>query len=190
MSFDNNEFYYEFKIDSKISENEFDKIEKKIFEMDNSIYIKLLRISGVYHEGKMNNEMIDRISGKAFNSKKELDEYLLFLEEAKERDHRKIGKELDLFRFSEYVGPGLPLNSPRGVIIREELQKEVEKICKRYGFEKVSCPSFADISLFQISGHAYKFNDELFRVNSPKGHEFVLKPVQCPHHCQLYASKL
>ena len=190
VSFDNNEFYYEFKIDSKISENEFDKIEKKIFEMDNSIYIKLLRISGVYHEGKMNNEMIDRISGKAFNSKKELDEYLLFLEEAKERDHRKIGKDLDLFCFSEHVGPGLPLYSPRGVIIRDELQKEVEKICKRYGFEKVSCPSLADISLFQISGHAYKFNDELFRVNSPKGHEFVLKPVQCPHHCQLYASKL
>ena len=190
ISFDNDEFYYEFKIDDKISENDFKKIEEELFEMDNSIYIKLLRISGVYYKGNMSNEMIDRISGKAFDSKEDLANYLLFLEEAKERDHRKIGKDLDLFYFAENVGPGLPLYSPRGVIIRDELQKEVEKICKKYGFEKVSCPSLADISLFQISGHAQKFNDELFRVNSPKGHEFVLKPVQCPHHCKLYASKL
>jgi threonyl-tRNA synthetase len=190
VSFNNDEFYYEFKMDNKISENDFINIEKELFNRDSSIYIKLLRISGVYYKGNKANEMIDRISGKAFNSKEELEEYLVFLENAKERDHRKIGRDLDLFCFSEYVGPGLPLYSPRGVIIRDELQKEVEKICRKYGFEKVSCPSLADISLFQISGHAYKFNDELFRVNSPKGHEFVLKPVQCPHHCQLYASKL
>ena len=190
VSFNNDEFYYEFKMNDKISENDFINIEKELFNRDSSIYIKLLRISGVYYKGNKANEMIDRISGKAFNSKEELEEYLVFLENAKERDHRKIGRDLDLFCFSEYVGPGLPLYSPRGVIIRDELQKEVEKICRKYGFEKVSCPSLADISLFQISGHAYKFNDELFRVNSPKGHEFVLKPVQCSHHCQLYASKL
>ncbi len=190
VSFNNDEFYYEFKMNDKISENDFINIEKELFNRDSSIYIKLLRISGVYYKGNKANEMIDRISGKAFNSKEELEKYLVFLENAKERDHRKIGRDLDLFCFSEYVGPGLPLYSPRGVIIRDELQKEVEKICRKYGFEKVSCPSLADISLFQISGHAYKFNDELFRVNSPKGHEFVLKPVQCPHHCQLYASKL
>ena len=190
ISFNNDEFYYEFKMDSKISENDFSMIEEELFKIDSSIYIKLLRISGVYYRGNKSNEMIDRICGKAFSSKEELNQYLVFLKEAKDRDHRKIGRDLDLFCFSEYVGAGLPLYSPRGVIVRDELQREVEKICRKYGFEKVSCPSLADISLFQVSGHAYKFNDELFRVSSPKGHEFVLKPVQCPHHCQLYASKI
>ena len=134
--------------------------------------------------------MITRISGKGFNTKDELEEYNKFLEEAKERDHRKIGQDLDLFCFSDYVGPGLPLYTPRGTIIKDELQKEIERVCKKYGFQKVSCPALADISLFETSGHAAKFNDELFRVSSPKGHEFVLKPVQCPHHTQIYASKI
>lgn len=188
--FNDDIFYYEFKINDKISENDFEKLENEMFKLDNSCYIKLLKISGVYYEGNANNEMIDRISGKAFNSKEELDKYLDFLEEAKERDHRKIGKDLDLFCFSDYVGPGLPLYTPRGTIVKDELQKEIEKVCRKYGFQKVSCPSLADISLFETSGHALKFDDELFRVDSPKGHEFVLKPVQCPHHTQIFASKL
>lgn len=184
------EFYYEFKIEDKISENDFEKLEKEIRKLKKNAFVKLIRISGVYLDGNSNNEMITRISGKGFNTKEELDEYNNFLEEAKERDHRKIGQDLDLFCFSDYVGPGLPLYTPRGTIIKDELQKEIERVCKKYGFQKVSCPALADISLFETSGHAAKFNDELFRVSSPKGHEFVLKPVQCPHHTQIYASKI
>ena len=188
--FNEEEFYYEFKIDEKISENDFESLEKEINKLDNNCFVKLLRISGVYYNGDANNEMIDRISGRAFASKEELDKFLEFLEELKERDHRKIGKDLDLFCFSDYVGAGLPLYTPRGTIVKDELQKEIERVCRRYGFQKVSCPSLADISLFETSGHAMKFNDELFRVESPKGHKYVLKPVQCPHHTQIYASKL
>ena len=184
------EFYYEFKIEEKISENDFEKLEKEMKNLKKDAFVKLIRISGVYLDSNSNNEMITRISGKGFNSKEELSEYNKFVEEAKERDHRKIGQDLDLFCFSDYVGPGLPLYTPRGTIVKDELQKEIEKVCRKYGFEKVSCPSLADISLFETSGHAAKFNDELFRVSSPKGHKFVLKPVQCPHHTQIYASKI
>ena len=188
--YNDEDFYYEFKSDEQVSENDFLEIEKEIKKLDNSVYLKLLRISGVYFEGNSNNEMITRIVGKDFNNQEELDKYNLFIEEAKERDHRKIGQDLDLFCFSDYVGAGLPLFTPRGTIIIDELKKEIEKVCRKYGFEKVSCPSLADISLFETSGHAGKFNEELFRVESPKGHKFVLKPVQCPHHTQIYASKL
>lgn len=184
------EFYYEFKIENKISENDFEKLENEIRKLRKNSFVKLTRISGVYLNGNSNNEMITRISGKGFNNKDELKKYNDFLQEAKERDHRKIGQDLDLFCFSDYVGPGLPLYTPRGTIIKDELQKEIEQVCKKYGFQKVSCPALANISLFETSGHAAKFNDELFRVSSPKGHEFVLKPVQCPHHTQIYASKI
>lgn len=184
------EFYYEFKIEEKISENDFEKLEKEMKNLKKDAFVKLIRISGVYLDSNSNNEMITRITGKGFNSKEELSEYNKFVEEAKERDHRKIGQDLDLFCFSDYVGPGLPLYTPRGTIVKDELQKEIERVCRKYGFEKVSCPSLADISLFETSGHATKFNDELFRVSSPKGHKFVLKPVQCPHHTQIYASKI
>lgn len=189
-SFDKDEFYYEFKVEEKISENDFEQLEKEISKLDNNCFVKLIRISGVYYKGDVNNEMISRISGKAFNNIEELNNYLKFVEEAKERDHRKIGRDLDLFCFSDYVGAGLPLYTPRGTIVKDELQKEIERVCRRYGFQKVSCPSLADISLFETSGHAMKFNEELFRVESPKGHKFVLKPVQCPHHTQLFNSKL
>ena len=184
------EFYYEFKIEDKISENDFEKLEKEIRKIKKNAFVKLIRISGVYLDGNSNNEMITRISGKGFNTKEEVEEYNKFLEDAKQRDHRKIGQDLDLFCFSDYVGPGLPLYTSRGTIIKDELQKEIERVCRKYGFQKVSCPALADISLFETSGHAAKFNDELFRVSSPKGHEFVLKPVQCPHHTQIYASKI
>lgn len=190
MCFDEKEFYYEFKSDEQVSENDFDILENEIRKLDNEIYVKLLRISGVYYEGDVNNEMITRIVGKCFESKKKLEEYNHFLEEAKKRDHRKIGQDLDLFCFSDYVGAGLPLYTPRGTIVKDELQREIERVCRKYGFQKVSCPSLANISLFETSGHAKKFNDELFRVESPKGHNFVLKPVQCPHHTQIFASKL
>ncbi len=190
MSYDDNEFYYEFKSDDKVSENDFEKLENEIKKLDNSVYVKLLKISGVYYEGNADNEMIQRIVGKSFNNEEEIKEYEKYINESKERDHRKIGQDLDLFCFSDYIGPGLPLYTPRGTIVKDELQKEIEKVCRKYGFQKVSCPSLSNISLFETSGHAKKFNDELFRVSSPKGHEFVLKPVQCPHHTQIYASKL
>ena len=183
------EFYYEFKCDVVISENDFPMLEEEIRGKDN-VFVKLLRISGVYLDGDSSKEMIVRIVGKGFASIEEVKEYEDFIEDAKERDHRRIGQELDLFCFSDYVGPGLPLYSPRGCIVKDELQREIERVCRKYGFQKVSCPSLADISLFETSGHAMKFNDELFRVESPKGHKFVLKPVQCPHHTQIYASKL
>lgn len=152
--------------------------------------IKLLSSSSAYWRGDEKREVLQRIYGISFPKKKDLEDYLEKIEEAKSRDHRKIGKELDLFCFSDYVGAGLPLYTPKGTLIKETLQKEIEKICRNYGFEKVSCPSLANISLFETSGHAQKFNDELFRVSSPKGHEFVLKPVQCPHHTQIYASRM
>ena len=190
MSCNDDEFYYEFKADEQVSENDFEKLENEIRKIDNDVYVKLLRVSGVYFEENANNEMIQRIVGKSFESKEALDKYNVFIEEAKERDHRKIGQDLDLFCFSDYVGAGLPLFTPRGTIIIDELKREMERVCKKYGFEKVSCPSLADISLFETSGHAQKFNEELFRVESPKGHKFVLKPVQCPHHTQIFASKL
>lgn len=152
--------------------------------------LKILSSSSAYWKGDEKREVLQRIYGISFPKKKKLEEYLEKLEEAKSRNHRKIGKELDLFCFSDYVGGGLPLYTPKGTVIKDTLQKEIEKICRNYGFEKVSCPSLANISLFETSGHAQKFNDELFRVNSPKGHEFVLKPVQCPHHTQIYASKM
>ena len=190
MSCNDDEFYYEFKADEQVSENDFEKLENEIRKIDNDVYVKLLRVSGVYFEGNANNEMIQRIVGKSFESKEDLDKYNVFIEEAKERDHRKIGQDLDLFCFSDYVGAGLPLFTPRGTIIIDELKREMERVCRKYGFEKVSCPSLADISLFETSGHAQKFNEELFRVESPKGHKFVLKPVQCPHHTQIFASKL
>ena len=190
MSYNDDEFYYEFKSDEQVSKNDFEKLENEIRKLDNSIYVKLLRVSGVYFEGNANNEMISRVVGKAFASEEELEKYNKFVEEAKERDHRKIGQDLDLFCFSDYVGAGLPLFTPRGTIIIDELKREMERVCRKYGFEKVSCPSLADISLFETSGHAQKFNEELFRVESPKGHNFVLKPVQCPHHTQIFDSKL
>lgn len=190
LSSNDDEFYYEFKIDDVVSENDFSDLENKIHKLNKNIYVKLIRISGVYYNGDVKREMVTRISGKAFRSLEDLTVYNAFLEEAKKRDHRKIGKDLDLFCFSDYIGPGLPLYTPRGTIVKDELQKEIERVCRKYGFQKVSCPALADISLFETSGHANKFNEELFRVSSPKGHEFVLKPVQCPHHTQIYASKL
>jgi len=151
---------------------------------------RLTKIAGAYWKGDEKNKMLQRIYGVAFENKKELDEYLKMLEEAEKRDHRKLGKELDLFCFSDLVGPGLPLYTPKGTTIKDELQKHIESVCRKYGFQKVSAPSLAKEELFEISGHAKKFGDELFHVTSEKKHNFVLKPVQCPHQTQIYASKI
>ncbi len=150
---------------------------------------KLTKVAGAYWRENEKNPMLTRIYGLAFENKNELQKYLDLQKEAKERDHRKLGKELDLFCFSDIVGAGLPLYTPKGTIVKEELQKEVETICYDYGFQKVITPHLAKIKLFEISGHAEKFNEELFHVSSKRGHKFVLKPVQCPHQTQIYASK-
>ena len=150
---------------------------------------KLTKVAGAYWRGNEKNKMLTRIYGLAFNQKKELKEYLNRQAEAEKRDHRKLGKELDLFCFSKLVGPGLPLFSPKGVIIIDQLKKEIEKICAGYGFQKVMTPHLAKIELYRLSGHADKFKKELFRVHSDQGHNFVMKPVQCPHQTQIYASQ-
>ena len=150
---------------------------------------KLTKIAGAYWRGDEKNKMLQRIYGIAFNNKKELKEYLKRVEEAEKRDHRKLGKELDLFCFSDLVGPGLPLFAPKGVVIIDELRKHIEKVCAGYGFQKVMTPHLAKIDLYKISGHADKFGKELFHVSSEQKHNFVMKPVQCPHQTQIYASK-
>lgn len=149
---------------------------------------KLARVAGAYWLGDSDNKQLTRIYAYAFNDKAELDVHLKMIEEAKKRDHRLLGKKLDLFCFSDLVGPGLPLFTPSGVAIRDALQNHIESVCRKYGFEKVCTPHLSKIDLFKCSWHAYKFTDELFRVTSGHGHEFVLKPVQCPHQTQIYAS--
>lgn len=146
-------------------------------------------LAGAYWRGDEKNPMLVRVSGYAFGDKAALAAHMASLEEAKKRDHRKLGRELDLFTFSPLVGPGLPLFTPRGTAIKESLQHEVERICRTYGFEKVFTPHLAKIDLYEMSGHRQKFGDELFHVASHHKQDYVLKPVQCPHHTQIYASR-
>ncbi len=151
---------------------------------------KLDRIAGAYWRGSEKNAMLTRIYGIAFDDKAAMDEYLRLREEAKLRDHRKIGRELDLFTFSELVGSGLPLYTPNGTILRDELSFFSESLQKRYGFQKVWIPHITKIDLYKKSGHWDKFGHELMLVKSQESSdEFALKPMNCPHHTQIYASK-
>ncbi len=151
---------------------------------------KLLRVSGAYWRGKDTNAQMQRIYGAGFTSEDELSRYLKMLEEAKQRDHRKIGKELDLFIFSDLVGSGLPLFTPRGTILRQELTNFVESLRIASGFQRVSIPHITKTELYKISGHWDKFGDELFLVESQvTSDHFALKPMNCPHHNQIYASQ-
>jgi threonyl-tRNA synthetase len=149
---------------------------------------KLTKVSGAYWRGKADNPQMQRIYGVAFTTKDELNKYLRQLEEAEKRDHRKIGKAMDLFSFSPLVGPGLPLWSPRGTAIRQALQRAVEDFSADQDVNMVTIPHLAKVDLYQASGHAEKFADELFQVKG-KYQDFILKPVNCPHHTQIYASK-
>ncbi len=149
---------------------------------------KLDRIAGAYWRGDEHNTMLTRIYGLAFDTKEELEEYEHMREEMKERDHRKIGKEQGLWTFSELVGAGLPLFTPKGTALRGALYEALLEISKRYGMQPVTIPHMAKRRLYEISGHAEKFGDELLTVQS-KYDEFVLKPVNCPHHTQIYASE-
>ena len=150
---------------------------------------KLMRVAGAYWRGNEKNAQMQRLYGVAFATKEELEEYLTMLEEAKKRDHRKLGQELDLFVFSDLVGPGLPLWTPRGTILKNELDKYIQELRDGYGFQQVSIPHITKKDLYEKSGHWKKFKDELFRITTREGHEFAMKPMNCPHHTQIYASR-
>ena len=151
---------------------------------------KLTRVAGAYWRGDEKREMLTRIYGVAFDTEKELDEYLKRQEEAKARDHRKLGKELDLFCFSDLVGVGLPLFTPRGTELRELMANYSLSLRGREGFKKVWTPHITKTDLYKTSGHYAKFGDELFMVHSQvNGEDFAMKPMNCPHHAQIFASR-
>ena len=152
-------------------------------------YFKLMSIAGAYWRGDEKNKMLTRIYGTCWPSQKELDDYIKKVEDNLANDHRVIGKKLDLFAFSDLVGKGLVMYTPKGTIIKNELKNALVKISKKYGVQEVNIPHMAKIDLYKISGHADKFSDELFKVVSHYDEEFVLKPVNCPHHTQIYASR-
>lgn len=157
-------------------------INPDTFELD--------KVAGAYWRGDENNQMLTRIYGLAFETKEELEAYKQQQEEAEKRDHRKLGKELDLFTFSPLVGPGLPLFTPKGTLLRDLLDNEVWQLRKKYGYERVDIPHITKKDLYETSGHWEKFGEELFSVQSREGHEFILKPMNCPHHTQIYARKI
>ena len=151
---------------------------------------KLMRVAGAYWRGNEKNAQMQRLYGVAFETEKELRQYLNMLEEAKKRDHRKLGQELDLFIFSDMVGSGLPLFTPRGTVIREKLAEFSNQLRERHDFEKVWIPHMTKKDLYEASGHWAKFGDELFLVTSQEtSDELVLKPMNCPHHTRIYSSQ-
>lgn len=153
-------------------------------------HFKLLSVAGAYWRGNEKNTMLTRIYGTCFPSKEELEAHLTMLEEAKKRDHRKLGTELDLFVFSDLVGKGLPLFTPRGALLRELLNEFSQKLRLDRGFERVWVPHITKKELYQTSGHWDKFGDELFLVKSQEtSDELVMKPMNCPHHQQIYAAR-
>ena len=151
---------------------------------------KLMRVSGAYWKGDEKREQMSRIFGVAFETQEELDRYLKMLEEAKVRDHRKLGRELDLFCFSNLVGVGLPMFTPRGTVLRDKLADYSLSLRGAEGFEKVWTPHITKMDLYKASGHYDKFGDELFVVSSQvNGETFAMKPMNCPHHAQIFASR-
>lgn len=151
---------------------------------------KLMRVAGAYWRGKETNPQMQRLYGIAFATQSEMDEYLERLEQAKLRDHRKLGKELDLFTVSPLVGAGLPLFTPRGTILREKVGQYSNELRQSFGFQKVWTPNITKIDLYKTSGHWEKFGDELFLVKSQETSDsFTLKPMNCPHHAQIFDSR-
>ncbi|MFO8021167.1 MAG: threonine--tRNA ligase [Perlabentimonas sp.] len=152
---------------------------------------KLLSIAGAYWRGDEKNKQLTRIYGISFPKKSMLDEYLVMLEEAKKRDHRKIGKELELFTFSQKVGQGLPLWLPKGAQLRERLEQFLKRVQKRYGYEQVISPHIGQKELYVTSGHYAKYGKDSFQpIKTPsEDEEFLLKPMNCPHHCEIYKHK-
>jgi threonyl-tRNA synthetase len=150
---------------------------------------KLEKVAGAYWRGDEKNPMLTRVYGLAFDTKDELDAYITQQEEAKKRDHRKLGKELGLFVFSELIGAGLPLWTPKGTIIREELQDFVWELRKARGYGKVVIPHITKQPLYEKSGHWAKYADDLFKIQTRDGHVFAMKPMNCPHHTQIFDSE-
>ena len=153
--------------------------------------VKLLNVAGAYWRGNEKNKMLTRIYGITFPKQKELEEYLHMLEEAKKRDHRKLGKELELFAFSEKVGLGLPLWLPKGTILRERLEQFMRKAQIKAGYDPVVTPHIGSKELYVTSGHYEKYGKDSFQpIHTPdEGEEFLLKPMNCPHHCEIYKVK-
>ena len=152
---------------------------------------KIMNVAGAYFKGDQNNKMLTRIYGVTFPKQKELEDYLHLLEEAKKRDHRKLGQELDLFTFSEKVGKGLPLWLPKGAMLRERLENFLRKAQVKAGYQQVVTPHIGSKQLYLTSGHWEKYGKDSFQpITTPEeGEEFMLKPMNCPHHCEIYAAR-
>lgn len=151
---------------------------------------KLMRVAGAYWRGKEGNPQMQRLYGVAFETQEQLDHYLELVELAKQRDHRKLGRELDLYTTSDLVGTGLPLFTPRGTVLREKLAAYAEQFRTAAGYQRVSIPHITKTDLYKVSGHWDKFGEELFLVQSQKTNDqFALKPMNCPHHNQIFASQ-
>ena len=153
--------------------------------------VKLLNIAGAYWRGDENRKQLTRIYGITFPKQKELTEYLILLEEAKKRDHRKLGKELELFTFSQKVGQGLPLWLPKGAILRDRLERFLKNVQQKAGYQPVITPHIGNVNLYKTSGHFQKYGKDSFQpISTPvEGEQFMLKPMNCPHHCEIYSSK-
>lgn len=153
--------------------------------------IKILSLAGAYWRGDEKRKQLTRLYAITFPKKKELDEYLALLEEAKKRDHRKLGKELELFTFSQNVGQGLPLWLPKGTELRLRLEAFLRKVQKKYGYQQVITPHIGDVNLYKTSGHYQKYGQDSFRtITTPfEGEEYMLKPMNCPHHVEIYKAK-
>ena len=153
--------------------------------------VKLTSIAGAYWRGDEKNKMLTRVYGVTFPKQKELTEYLAFLEEAKKRDHRKIGKEMELFMFSDKVGAGLPMWLPKGTVLRTQLEDFLKRVQKRFGYVQVMTPHIGSVDLYKTSGHYQKYGADSFQtIKTPeKGEEYMLKPMNCPHHCIMYGYK-
>lgn len=153
--------------------------------------VKLTSIAGAYWRGNEKNKMLTRVYGITFPKQKMLEEYLVLIEEAKKRDHRKIGKEMELFTFSQNVGQGLPMWLPKGAMLRQQLEDFLKRVQKKFGYEQVITPHIGDINLYKTSGHFQKYGADSFQtIKTPaEGEEYMLKPMNCPHHCELYKFK-
>lgn len=147
------------------------------------------KVAGAYWRGDEKNQQLQRIYGLAFGSREALKEYEKMIEEAKKRDHKKLGPQLDLFTFSELVGPGLPLWTPKGTKLRNLLDDFVWELRKKRGYEQVDIPHITKKDLYETSGHWEKFKDELFKIETREGHLYAMKPMNCPHHTQIYARR-
>lgn len=151
---------------------------------------KITHTAGAYWRGNEKNKMLTRVYGLAFENQQDLEKYELQIEEAKKRDHRVLGRELDLFTFSDLVGPGLPLWTPKGTILRKQVDNFVQELRSKYNYEAVTIPHLTKKDLYVKSQHYEKYGEDLFKIETRDGHILCIKPMNCPHHSQIYASRL